>query len=486
MNKLTTLLLLIISAHSFGQPGPGHKIDFKIKGLKDTTAYLGYYYGETTYRLDTAKVNSQGEFSFSGKESLSHGVYFFFLGKIKIFDFLVSEKQHFLMETSTEDYLKNMKVTGDEDNRLFFANMIFSSELHLEADPFLKTIRDSTLKEDQKKEARESFKKISEKAIASQNKIIESNPTTLTARILKIIRQIDIPEAPKKANGSIDSTFALRYYRQHFFDNFNLADDALIRLSRPSYYEKLGEYLDKLFVQSPDSIMKAIDGLVEKAKPNQETYKYLIYSCIVKYRSPAIMGLDEVYVRLYDKYYASGSQDFWATAPLKKSLQEYADKLRVSLIGKTGANLIMQDANFQQKSMYDIKKKYTILYIFDPDCGHCRTESPKLVDFYNKDKIKFNLEVFAVSQDTSMLKMRNYIKEMKMQWITVNGPRSYVGQINKFYYAETTPSLYILDDKKKIIAKGLPVDQLEHFFTNYEKYVQKKIATKPQGTNKQL
>ena len=194
------------------------------------------------------------------------------------------------------------------------------------------------------------------------------------------------------------------------------------------------------------------------------------------------MGLDEVYVRLIDKYFVSGDMDFWISESLKKSVKEYADKLRVSLIGNTGANLIMQDQNFQKRSLYDIKKKYTILYIFDPDCGHCREESPKLVDFYMKNKVKFNLEVFSVSADTSMQKMRDYIKEMKMTWITVNGPRSYVGQYAKLYYAETTPSLYVLDEKKKIIAKGLPVTQLEDFLTNHERFLQRRAAAKSKGT----
>ncbi len=39
---------------------------------------------------------------------------------------------------------------------------------------------------------------------------------------------------------------------------------------------------------------------------------------------------------------------------------------------KQGANLIMQDAEFKPRSMYDIKNKYTVLFIFDPDCGHCK------------------------------------------------------------------------------------------------------------------
>ncbi len=480
MRILLTIIAAIISVCSYAQTG--YKIDFKIKGLKDTTAYLGYYYGESTYVKDTARVSSQGTFTFDGKQALPQGVYFLILKTTRIFEIVISGQQHFSLETSTEDFIKYMKIKGDDDNRLFFENMVFNMESHKEADPWVKILQDSTLKEDQKKDAKEAFQKINAKVLARQEEIISTFPATMTARIIKATKPIEVPNPPKKADGSIDSTFQLRYYRQHFFDNFNLADDALIHLPKPYYVEKLNEYLDKLFFQSPDSIMAAIDGLAAVVKKNQETYKYLVWTCVYKYQKPAIMGLDEVYVKLVDKYYLSGDMDFWVDDKLKKNLKEYADKLRGSLIGKTGANLSMQDQNFQQKSLYDIKKKYTIVYIFDPDCGHCREESPKLVAFYEKNKVKFNLEVFAVNADSSMKKMRDYMKEMKMTWITVNGPRSYVGHYGKLYYAETTPSLYVLDEKKKIIAKGLLAEKLEDFFSNYERYLQRKASLKTKKT----
>jgi thiol-disulfide isomerase/thioredoxin len=164
---------------------------------------------------------------------------------------------------------------------------------------------------------------------------------------------------------------------------------------------------------------------------------------------------------------------------MTKNLKEHADRLRRSLVGKTGANLIMQDASFKPRSMYDIKNRYTILFIFDPDCGHCKTETPKLVSFYNKKK--FDVEVYAVSADTSMAKMREYIKEMNMKWITVNGPRTYVGPYQDLYDANTTPSLYVLDSKKKIIGKKIPVEKLDEFLTHYEKFEKLKMADKPKS-----
>jgi len=480
--------ILLLSIIAFGaQAQSGYKIDFKIKEWKDSTVYLGFYYGEQTNIKDTTRSNAAGVFSFESENTLQQGVYFLVLksktGFAKIFDIVIGKDQFFSMETSSADYVKNMVVTGDDDNKLFFQNMVFNMERNVEAEPFIKILRDSTLTEGQKKPARESFAKINDKVTAYQKELIAKNPQLLTVRLLRANQPIDIPTPPKKADGNIDSTFQLRYYREHFFDNFDLADDALLRMPRPFYKEKIKEYLTKLYAPVADTIMVAIDKMVAKAKRNPETYKYLVLQCVFLYENPEIMGLDAVYVSLYDKYFASGEMNYWITDPVKKNLKDYAEKLRNSLVGKTGANLIMQDQNLMKRSMYDIKNKYTILFIFDPDCSHCKEETPKLVEFYNKNKTKFDVEVFAVDSDTSMVKMKNFIKDFKTPWITVNGPRTYLPKhYSEFYHAETTPALYILDSKHKIIAKKLPVKQLEDFFIKHEKFLQANQAKKPSGT----
>ncbi len=472
--------LALVSANLFGQTG--YKLAFKIKGLKDTTAYLGHYFDESTYLDDTARVDKQGTFVFDGKKTLPQGVYMLVIGpkgKIsKVFDLVVGKDQDFTLETDTSDYIGHLKVSGDEDNKLFFENIRFNKDRHDEAEPYIKVLQDSTLKEDQKKSAREEFQKINKKVLSYQDDLIAKSPNSVTAKLIKASKQIEIPDPPKKANGNIDSTFQLRYYRQHFFDYFDVADDALVKMPRPFYKEKVKEYLERLFLPQPDTIMKAIDGLVAKAKKNQETYKFMVFTCLITYQNPEIMGLDEVYVRVYDKYFATGEMDFWANAPFKKSIKEYADKVRRAMIGRAAPNLTMQDQNLQPKSIYDIKKKYTVVFFFDPECGHCRKESPKLVEFYNKNKLKYDLEVYAVASDTSMKKMRDYIKEMKMSWITVNGPRSYSKEhFSLLYFTETFPTVYILDEKKKILARKIPVDKIDDFLTNHEKFQKKKAAT---------
>lgn len=475
-------LIFILALFSLnGSAQPGYKIDFKIRGLQDTTIYLGFFQGEGnkagTYLKDTARVDAHGSFTFEGSKTLNQGIYFLVLNKNRLFDLVISSDQHFSIETDPEDYYGHAKVTGDEDNRLYFDYTAFDAESRKEADPFVSILRDSTASKEKKTEAQEVFRKINEKVIGRQTEIIENYPATMTARFFKATKQLEVPDPPKKEDGTIDSTFQFRYYRDHYFDAFDLSDDALYRLPKPFYQEKIKDYLDRLIVQDPDTLTKAIEKMISKAKKNPETYKIAFWICFTHYQSHPIMGLDEVYVNLYDKYIATGEMDYWLDKSAKQSIKEYVNKVRLSLIGNTAPNLIMQDQNFQPRSMYDLKKKYTILFIFNPDCGHCREETPKLVKFYNHSREKLDLEVYAVSTDTSMKKMRDYIKEMKTNWVTVNGPRTYVGIYSKLYHADTTPALYIIDDKHKIVGKKILADQLDEFFEKYEKILKKQPAS---------
>ena len=56
-----------------------------------------------------------------------------------------------------------------------------------------------------------------------------------------------------------------------------------------------------------------------------------------------------------------------------------------------------------------------------------------------------------------------------MNWINVNGHRNFTGDYHELYNISTTPIIYLLDSKKKIIAKEIDIEKLEPFLKNYEK-----------------
>lgn len=473
-------LALLTSVSLVAQPA--YKLDFKIEGLNDTTLLLGHYYLESTYAKDTAK-STGGSFSFDGKKPLGPGVYFLIKGKTRLFEFVIGKSQHFTMTTNTSDYVSNMKVTGDIDNQLFFDNMRFNMERNREAEPFVKIMQDSTLTDEaKKKEAREALSKINDKVIAHQNGVIEKYPDTFTARLFKVNKRVEIPEAPKKPDGTIDSTFHLRYYRDHYFDYFDLADDGLLRLSKNHYKEKVEEYLDRLFAPEADTLTKVINKLIAIAKKNQETYKYLTFMCMQKYIQPKYMGQDQIFVNLYDQYVATGEMNYWMNEKFRQNYKEQANRIRSSALGRKSNNLVLRDVNGAMRSLHTMTNKYTVVYFYDPDCGHCKKETPKLVAF--KNATKMDVGVYTVGADTSMTKIKKYVKDMQMEKL-VNTCFYYsaVGNYRDLYDAETTPMIYILDREKKIIARKLQeADEIGPFLERYERFQEAKSKAQSKST----
>ena len=461
--------LFVVSQSKAQNSEKGHKLSFVINGMPDTTFLLAYYFDESIHTLNTARSDSRGRFSFEGDAPLSKGVYILVLesNKTKYFDFVVYEDQHFTLKTSIKDLIRDMDASDDLNNRLYFENMLFNAKHNKRAQPWSTIIKDSLKSEKEKNEARKKLEEINDEVVAYQLALIKTHPNSLVSKILNGHRRVEIPTPPEDMSDVEKNRFRYEYYKKHFWDYFDLNDDAMIRLPFPLYRQKTDEYFDKVVMQHPDSIIKEISLLAEKAKHNPETYQFLVLSLSSKYYAPEIMGLDKVFVHLYDEYFKSGEMDFWANDQLKTNFKDRADKLRLSFIGMRAPNLIMQDARLQPRSLYDITNKYTVIYFYDPDCGHCKEETPVLVNFFNE--ARYDLQVYSVCADTSLTKMKDYIKDMSMEkWVNVNGPRSYVGHYQELYDAFQTPTLYLIDDKKKIIAKKLPSEKLDDFLSRYE------------------
>ena len=66
------------------------------------------------------------------------------------------------------------------------------------------------------------------------------------------------------------------------------------------------DYFRLLTSPEPDSINKSIDFILDKARANDEVFRYFLVSLFQKYNSSKIMGYDAVFVHIVEKYLGSG------------------------------------------------------------------------------------------------------------------------------------------------------------------------------------
>ncbi len=457
------LAAMLMNISAFSQKS-GHNIHIIIDDYPDTLLFLVNYYGTTNQIKDTA-FSKKGDFVFKGDKALPGGIYLAVTGDRKYFEMLVDKEQHFSIHTKSGDFVNSAKIKGSKDNEEFYTYLKYLEKKDKERKAIEAEYKNKLEDKEAKKQMQEKLDKLNDEVKAYKNQIIKNKPETFLAAILRASKEPEIPtELPLNKDGKPDSTYIYRYYKSHFFDGFNFSDERLLR--SPIYAQKIKKYFTKVLLQHPDTLIKEADSIIALAKPNKETYKFCIWYFTYASETSEIMGLDAVFVHLVKKYYETG-EAYWVNETVLKNITKRANTLDRLLIGKTAPNMIMIDTTADINhlvSLWGVKSPYTVVLFWDPDCGHCRHEIPLIRDWMNENADKYGVKVFAVCSDTSLVKWKNFLKEFKIkQWINVNGTRSATENYHDLYDIISTPTIYLLDENKKILAKRLGSKQLEEF-----------------------
>ena len=463
--KKFSLFIAFLTATVAAFAGGGYEMKITIKGIQNQNVQLAYYFGDKQYIRDSAKADANGHLTFKGDEALPGGVYLAVVPSRKYFEMIVDKEQKFSMETDTSDFIANMKVKGSKDNESFYEYLNWISVRGKQMDQLRKDI-DAAKGDDAKiKQLREEQTAIDKTVKDYKNTFIAAHPDMMLSKIFNASWEPEIPEAPILANGRKDSTFAYRYYKAHYFDKFDLKDDRLLR--SPIFGNKIKQYIEKLTPQIPDSINLAAKYLISMTDDKSETFKFLVYWITNTYEKSEIMGMDAVFVYMAKNYYLT-KKAYWVEDAQLVKIKERVDALEPCLLGVTANNMRLLKPDFHPIALNDIKKTYTLVYFWDPSCGHCQKVTPKLKEFYDAHKKDLDLEVLGVYIEADTTEWFKYIKEKDLNWINAADLLG-TAQFRKYYDIYSTPVLYVMDRNKKIIAKRIDVEKLEDFLKNYEK-----------------
>lgn len=469
--------LLIVQAVSAQTESP---YTFKVKGATDTTVYLANYYGEKLYYADTARTDREGNFNFKAVEAEQEGKYAVVLPGPKYFEIVIADGEEIEIQSDTTDLVGNLKVIESANNKIVYQYMAFLKERRKEREKLLEQLEANEGKPRVTKKIKEEYNALNDKVTAYQKKVVAENPNMFAAKEIAV--SID-PEPPVEIRD--DKTKAYYYYKKHYFDNIDLKDNRLVRT--PVFHGKLDNYLNKTLIQDPDTVTRAMDKLISKLEPGSEMYKYVVHYSTYNFETSKIMGMDKAFVHMVDQYYTDDSA-FWMDEEKLATIREKADQKRYTLIGLKAPDLVLQDTSGNWISTHqDLDEKYVVLFFYDPDCGHCKKETPKLVEFY-KDFDKDLLAIYAVSSD-NLDKRKKFIEKYELDSIyNVGIPQrafddsdfatelitSGKSNLKSLKYQETfdvysTPKVIILDENREIRAKDIGVDKIGELIERFEK-----------------
>lgn len=476
---LSSLFSLLLLTSSWAQsatetPATGFRITGRIKGLKDTTCVLAHYFGATQYiPKDTARIDGAGNLVFEGKTRLPEGLFIAVTPKNRYIEFLITDDQQFSFETDTANVIKAMKVTGSKENELFYTYQQHLTRVYEEAQAInlQKKVRSDAASAAQ---FDKQINDLQKQAADYRTGFLKENAGTFAVKLLKATAEPEVPPAPKAANGRPDSVWVFNYFKNHFWDDFDFSDEIFVRT--PILQRKVERYIKELTVQVPDSLVKEADFVVNKAiaGKNKEVKYYTIYYITSQYERPKVMGTDGLFVHMFEKYYKTGIMTVTDTSTLK-AIGERVATLKPNLVGKVFVSPVISDTLRRPIAFQAIKSDYTIVFFYSPTCGHCRESAPKLKKFVDDYKGK-GAEVVAIAIDQTPEEWKKYVKEFKLG-NAINGyDFTQRTDYRRQYDVWTTPTVYILDKNKKIIANKLPVEQIEDFMLFHKR---QQVAAKP-------
>ena len=495
MKKLVTVLVVLVALAARSQGG--YEIKVNIKGAKDSVYYLAKYNFDRPYVVDTAKKVVKGSAVFRGKKDLDKGIYFLVSqDKVRYFDFFINENSKLTINSDAADIVKNLKAVGSKENEDFFKYIKYITDKNIEFGKVREQAKGKS-KADSIKWVQEKTKLMNEAVQKFDADFLSAHPNSFLADVMNLKSEKEMKDVPKASNGRPDSVAQYKYYKAHYWDGVDFRDDRMLRT--PFFADKLKRYFNSVILQLPDTITAEIDRLMAKTAPGTEMHKYLLAYFIPAYEQSKIMGFDKIFCHLVDKYVRTGLAKDLYDEKVTQKIIERVDILKPLLIGSQAPDLLMIDTvnskavnqmgfdtaktsksvtdlyykNAEKltalfTTLYSLNAKYTVLVFWDVDCGHCKTEMPKLMDTYKELKKKHDLKVFAVYTQHEYDKWRKFLIDNKMgDFINVWDP-VHINNIKTKYDIFSTPVIYLLDKNKVIKAKRLDVSQISDLIKAFE------------------
>ena len=465
--RLLPILALSFMQSASSSAQSGYEIRANIRPFRTGHLFLAYHYGSRQYLIDSARIDAKGDAVFKGAEKLQGGVYMIaFPEKNGWIECIVDKQQRFSVTADTSDPTGSIRYTGSPDNVLFADYQRRSFLTGSAISKNQAALAGATGTEADR--LRSETQALGRELQAYREDFMKRHPEHLLTAVFHVLRDPEVPSGEKHPGGRYDSTYAYQYYKAHYWDGVSMKDDRLIRT--PVFQPRLDRYFGEVLPQNPDSLIEAADALIESSKSSPEMFKFLLSTLTEKYVNPTYMGQDAVFVHLFQKYYMTGQADSWMNEKYRKFVFDRGYSLMGNVVGKQGSDFEFLDSADRRSNLFGIEAPLTVICFWDPTCGHCQEEVPRIDSLYRAKWKVQGVAVFGMMTDGGRDKWLEFIrkhdlrgwvhgyqtKEMKEADYAANRPN-----YRQLYDVYQTPMLYLLDREKRIVAKKLTYQQMD-------------------------
>jgi peroxiredoxin len=429
-------------------------VTLEVAGAPDSIVKIIGTIGSTNYLVDSTACKA-GMVHLKRDTALPSGLYFVLMPHNVVLQFLLDQDQTFSIKTDQGNPVGNAKVDGSVDNTLLYENLAWEQAFQARFAPLDMSFRAAAATDPNKTVVEQQLNELVKERKAHLQGFKDKHPTSFFT-IYKLAGQNPDLRDIRLPDGSFDEQKRVFHYRDEFWNNTPLDDARLLRT--PIIFNKLNTYITQITPQVHDSVVKYADRIIDQSKVNKEIFKFVVNWIAIEYHTPKNMGMESVFVHVVDKYFTD--QDaFWSTPTELIEIRREVNEMRPSLVGQIGKDLTCTTPQGQEESLYALKGKATILFIYNYECEHCQEQTPDMKKLYDSYHGR-GLEIFALCTGTDEKEWRAFIQKYKISGFHNVWDPQYKSDFYKKYHVDITPECYVLDANHKIVSKDLQPKQL--------------------------
>jgi peroxiredoxin len=425
--------------------GQSWLIQGNIENAEEGPVLLASFYGDRFRVIDSIDTNS-GFFYFMLSEDIPPGIFrIIYADRVdsirnqnRFIEFIYNRENIEIFVASTErgpvPYFENSL-----ENQVYSGFMVF--ELGYEAQLMSVYKELYPHKGGMNDEAVLRYNAIQGERESYMDSITLLHPDLYAVRIMNAFRAPIIP-------GEMSHLQRIDTLKECFFDHAPIDDPTL--LHAPVYTFKLIDYLslykaDTLTKnQMEEEFIKAVDRIMVNVSREGQLRVFVVEFLLEGFE---LLSMEQVQMHLADYYLDEACESDIVELVLSR-MEGY----KLMSPGKQAPDFVIRDVKGKNYQLSGLGHSYVLVLFWSSTCDACRELLPELHNWYLSEN-SYDLEVVAISIDTSVANFEYIYKQLNPSWISSHDPLGWYGKISSDYHVYATPTLFLLDRERTILAR---------------------------------